>query len=265
MRMVAATTGATVTGVTINALQVSRANALNKQYGLEGLATAVRANFLDLPFPDAAFDAAYAVEATCHAPVLRDAYAEIFRVLAPGGTFVSYEWLSTARFDPADPEHARIMAAINYGNGLPSMRTPAQAEAAARAAGFEVELSYDMAAAPGTPPGSWYARLARMRASRLMGLNAVVVRVAAATRLAPPGLVPVHDLLVGAAAALVEGGTTGIFTPAHLLVLRKPGGGGGGGGGGGEAAAGAGGGARAAPSSRLLAGLAAAAGRAKRA
>jgi sterol 24-C-methyltransferase len=45
-----------------------------------------------IPFPDNSFDAAYAMEATVHAPSLEGVYSEIFRVLKPGGTFGVYEW-----------------------------------------------------------------------------------------------------------------------------------------------------------------------------
>ncbi len=47
-------------------------------------------------------------------------YGEIFRVLKPGGLFATYEWVATKMFDPANPEHVRIIDEINYGNGLPA-------------------------------------------------------------------------------------------------------------------------------------------------
>lgn len=37
------------------------------QLGLAELCEAVEGNFLDIPFPEETFDAAYAIEATCHA------------------------------------------------------------------------------------------------------------------------------------------------------------------------------------------------------
>ncbi len=52
-------------------------------------------------------------------PQLEDVYGEVFRVLKPGSLFVSYEWVSTHKYDPKNPEHVRIMDEINYGNGLP--------------------------------------------------------------------------------------------------------------------------------------------------
>ncbi len=56
---------------------------------------------------------------TRFAPQLEQVYAEIFRVLKPGSYFLSYEWVSTKKFNPQDPEHVKIMDEINFGNGLP--------------------------------------------------------------------------------------------------------------------------------------------------
>ena len=50
---------------------------------------------------------------------LKDVYAEIMRVLKPGAKFCSYEWVSTKKYDPKNPEHVKIIDEINYGNGLP--------------------------------------------------------------------------------------------------------------------------------------------------
>ena len=38
-----------------------------------------------MSFPDATFDAVYAIEATVHAPSFEGVYGEIFKVLKPGG------------------------------------------------------------------------------------------------------------------------------------------------------------------------------------
>ena len=50
---------------------------------------------------------------------LEDVYGQIFKVLKPGASFVTYEWVATPKYDPKNPEHVRIMDEINYGNGLP--------------------------------------------------------------------------------------------------------------------------------------------------
>jgi hypothetical protein len=65
-------------------------------------------------------------------------YGEIFKALKPGGLFLSYEWVSTKDFDASNPEHVRIIDEINFGNGLPEMRTWTQAEDAGKAVGFKL-------------------------------------------------------------------------------------------------------------------------------
>lgn len=50
---------------------------------------------------------------------LEQVYGEVFRVLKPGSHFVTYEWVSTSKFDPKNPDHVRIIDEINFGNGLP--------------------------------------------------------------------------------------------------------------------------------------------------
>jgi hypothetical protein len=45
---------------------VDRATHHNQKLGVAPLADVVRGNFCELPFPPNTFDAAYAIEATCH-------------------------------------------------------------------------------------------------------------------------------------------------------------------------------------------------------
>lgn len=68
-----------------------------------------------MPFPEAYFDKAYAIEATCHASSLEEVYGEIFRTLKPGGLFADYEWLTTAKYDPENPVHKEIMLGLEVG------------------------------------------------------------------------------------------------------------------------------------------------------
>lgn len=72
---------------------------------------------------------------------LPEVYAEIFRVLKPGGSFVSQEWVSTKEYDPDNEEHVRVIEEINFGNSLPNMRTWSEAESAGKQVGT-----------PGSPP-----------------------------------------------------------------------------------------------------------------
>ena len=198
--------------------QVDRATAHNAKNGLASLTSVVRGNFNEMPFDAATFDAAYAIEATCHAAKLEQVYGEVARVLKPGGLFLSYEWVSTKEFDPNNADHVKIIDEINFGNGLPEMRTYAQAEAAGAAAGFELVASIDLAVAS-EGAGPWYGRLEELEWQNRVS-HAIVTAVDA-VYLAPKGLKQVHNMLVEVARSLVAGGRTGVFSPMHMLVFRK--------------------------------------------
>eukprot|EP00878_Enallax_costatus_P008695 GHUV01009089.1.p1 GENE.GHUV01009089.1~~GHUV01009089.1.p1 ORF type:complete len:343 (+),score=47.30 GHUV01009089.1:194-1222(+) len=158
MRTIASVSGAHVTGITINQYQVDRATHHNERLGVSPLTDVVRGNFCEMPFPENTFDAAYAIEATCHASKLEEVYGQIFKVLKPGGLFLSYEWVSTKHFDPNNAEHARVIDEINFGNGLPEMRTYKQAEEAGKAVGFKLVTSLDLATSSKVADG-WWKRL----------------------------------------------------------------------------------------------------------
>ena len=240
MRTIACVSGAEVIGVTINQYQVDRTNYHNRRYGVDSLCKAIHGSFTNLQFAANSFDAAYAIESTCHASDLNVVYSEVWRVLKPGSIFVTCEWLRTPLFDPQNPEHVKAIDDINYGNGLPSMRQLADCIEAAKKTGFQLIAEYDQALESSVCQ-SWYApnpsppaakacawRLVRYkRLEKAYGqarlVNRTVVNLLATLHLLPPGLKLVHDMLVDAAAqGLVKAGREGIFTPMHIIILKKP-------------------------------------------
>ena len=56
-----------------------------------------------MPFEDNTFDYVYSIESTCHSPDRRDIYREIYRVLKPGGKYITYEWCLTDRCPNPNP------------------------------------------------------------------------------------------------------------------------------------------------------------------
>lgn len=217
MRTVAATSRAHVTGITINAYQVQRAKLHNKNMGLQEITDVVQGNFMEMPFENGSFDAAFACEATCHAPKLDAVYKEVFRVLKPGASFATYEWATTKAYDPSNPVHVKCIEDINYANALPNMRTYKECEEAAKLAGFEILESIDLSDPPALP---WWDRL-KMNKFQYK-INSILVTILTFLRIAPKGTVEVHDMLVDTAITLTEGGASRIFTPMHLLLLKKP-------------------------------------------
>jgi len=224
MRMVAAVSGGNVVGISINDYQIKRATYHNEKQGLTAQCKAVRGNFLDMPFEKETFDAAYAIEATCHAPTLEEVYTEVFRCLKPGSTFVAYEWVSTPQFDAKNEKHVAIMDEIIIGNGLPNMRTWKEAEQAGTNVGFDLISSRDLAINPdGTLNGWWFRLCKNAKVFRwFVQWPRAIVNTMVALRIAPKGFKEVHDMLVETAVAIIDGGEIGIFTPMHMLVFKKP-------------------------------------------
>jgi 24-methylenesterol C-methyltransferase len=147
-------------------------------------------------------------------------YSEIFRVLKPGGSFVSQEWVSTPKYDGSDAEHKRIIEEINFGNSLPNMRTWDQAEAAGKTVGFELVSAYDAAEILIGPNRPWFERLTQFR--HLHHVDDIIIKVLGTIRIIPKTLIDVHTMLVRVAYSLIEGGQSGVFTPMYMLCFKKP-------------------------------------------
>ncbi|XP_077231427.1 24-methylenesterol C-methyltransferase 2-like [Tasmannia lanceolata] len=217
MRAIAAHSKANVVGITINEYQVTRARSHNKKSGLDSLCEVICGNFLEMPFEDNCFDGAYSIEATCHAPKLEEVYAEIYRVLKPGALYVSYEWVTTSEFQPENLKHVEIIQGIERGDALPGLRRYDEIGEIARSVGFEVLEERDLAKPPN---GEWWKRLKMGRIAYWR--NHLVVSVLGFLGIAPKGVVDVHEMLCKTAEYLTCGGETGIFTPMHMILCRKP-------------------------------------------
>ena len=101
-----------IVGLNNNAYQVHRAGVLTQREGLTGQVTFQRGDFMRLPFAPGSFDAAYAIEATCHAPDRTACFTEIYKALKPGAVFGGYEWVTTDKFEPSNPAHALLKKEI---------------------------------------------------------------------------------------------------------------------------------------------------------
>jgi len=228
MRTVARCSGASVVGISISPYQIERARRHGERSGLTGLCELVEGDFNAMPFADATFDAAYSLEACCHAADRRGPFAEVFRVLKPGALFAGHDWCMTPRYRPLDPEHERIKRGIEQGNGVADLVPSSELDRALSDVGFETLQTGD-SAERGDPDTPWYLPLASglslrgFRNSRAGGfLTHQMVRILEAVGASPKGTVQVHDVLRLAQQALVAGGQAGIFTPMYAWLARRP-------------------------------------------
>lgn len=235
MRNIHQFTGADITGVTINKYQARVANRYCTQKGIDDKCRAYQGDFQKLPekFEPESFDAAYAIEATCHSPDRKVCFQGVNHCLKKGGHFVSYEWvvLPERGYDSNNPDHVRIKEGIEVGNGLPTLATTEDIRKALEETGFEV---IDMFDANGNVHSGrevpWYHTLCGsftlkgFRMTRLgRNMTHALITLLELLMIAPPGSVRVSALLNATALDLVEGGRKEIFTPSLCFVARKKG------------------------------------------
>lgn len=232
MRAIARHSGAVVTGINNCDYQIKVGNRYNEKWGLAKKCIYYQADFMNLPVADNSFDAAYEIEATCHAPDKAAAYEKIFNALKPGGHFAGYEWVVTDKYDAKNKEHVAIREGIEVGNGLPLIPHYSVVVDALKKAGFEVVEHFDMHTSMHTNHMEvpWYATLAGMEWN-LTGFRMtpigrffthMFVSMLEIIRVAPKGSIKVSKMLNDTAIDLANGGKLEIFSPDYFFLARRP-------------------------------------------
>lgn len=146
-----------VTGFDVERPVVEVARLRAQAKGLCGSVTFVHGPPGPLPFADASFDVVFSKDALLHVPDKDALFAEIFRVLKPGGTFAASDWLIGH-----DGEPSPAMKAYVEAEGLSfAMASPARYMQAMRRAGFREVTARDR--------NGWYRDVARAELERLKG------------------------------------------------------------------------------------------------
>ncbi|MCH8474621.1 MAG: methyltransferase domain-containing protein [Opitutales bacterium] len=91
--------GYNVTALNLSEVENERDRAMNKEQGLDHLIDVVDGDFENLPFEDAAFDAVWCQDSILHSGDRKKVFAEVDRVLRPGGPFVFTDILQRADAD----------------------------------------------------------------------------------------------------------------------------------------------------------------------
>jgi sterol 24-C-methyltransferase len=228
MRTIAREFGARITGINIHSGQIERGRRYNRSQKLDHLCDFIECDFAQLPPGENMYDGAYSIEAICHASDRRAVYAEIYRVLKPGASFVGGDDCLTSLFDEENAQHRAIKRDLELGFALPGIATIPEVLSALEEAGFELVEHRDLGpAGPSEIPwhvslSSNFTRGGLFRSPLLREIAPRGLELLEKMRLAPQGYGAVYRLICFGGDALVAAGPTGIFTPFYFFHARKP-------------------------------------------
>ncbi len=136
-RIMASRYGCRVTGADLTPDFVEVARRLTGLVGLEGKITFLEASILDLPLPDAGFEAATLLHVGMNIPDKRRLCGEVARVLRPGGRFAIYDLMRVAEGPLAFPVPWARDEAASF------VETPAVYREALESASFSIVAERD--------------------------------------------------------------------------------------------------------------------------
>ncbi|GGV23305.1 delta(24)-sterol C-methyltransferase [Kitasatospora herbaricolor] len=142
--------GCTVEGITLSALQATRANEKAQAAGVAGRARFHQRDALANGYPDESFGVVWALESLMHIADREAFFAEAMRLLTPGGTLAVATW--AVRDGELDDDERELVRQILVHQVMPDFSSLEEHERLATAAGFTEVATVDWS---GAVANSW--------------------------------------------------------------------------------------------------------------
>lgn len=213
---IATLTGAHVTGINIDQdqLECARRFVRGKNLIPQTEFKIADLNEVPLPFADASMDAIYQVQVFSLSKNLEKLFADIYRILKPGGRVACLDWFRLDKYNPHNPEHAELMRRIKPLIG--AIGTPLIADfiRAMEKAGFKVLINQNASI------NGLQAPLIE-NADRLYTRLAKIIKTLVGCRILPRHFQLLFNRLTKDGEAFIEADRKGLVTTSHYIVAQK--------------------------------------------
>lgn len=214
---VASLTGAHVTGINIDhdQLDCARRFALGKGLSKQTQFKLGDLNELPFPFADASMDAVYQVQVvSAYSKNLEKLFADIYRILKPGGRLSCLDWFRLEKYNEKDLEHADLMRRIKPligAIGTPSIEDYVRFM---EKAGFKIVVNRNASI------NALQAPLIE-NADRLYNRVTRILQALVRCKMLPAHFQELFDRLVKDGEAFIEADRKGLVTTSHYIIAQK--------------------------------------------
>ncbi len=213
---IASYTGAHVTGINIDHGQIECAKRFAIGKGLTEQCHFQLGDLNEVPlaFADNSMDAVYQVQVFSYSKNLDELFADIYRILKPGGKVACLDWFRLDKYDSTNPEHIDLMRRIKPLIGAIGTPSIEDFTRAIEKAGFKILINEnasinDLQAPLIEKADNLYTWLGRL-------INGLVF-----CRLMPSHFKELFNRLTKDGEAFVEADRKGLVTTSHYFLAQK--------------------------------------------